>query len=220
MLRQRVARRALDVNRSAYYESLKARARALRAEYGFSSPRVTRSELRQIYRAEEIQIDLWTPKLRNLRGAYFCGSDGCGPSVLVARGLPEEPRVFTMAHELKHHFFDRAIALSFCDASNVDSRIEIGAEIFAAEMIFPEENFREVADGAGFVKGRVAPEDVVRLKRETRTTLSYQAIVKRLDFLGYADPVTFKRVKWKKLEEEVFGEPLYKRLLRRRRSTR
>lgn len=83
-------------------------------------------------------------------------------------------------------------------------------------MIFPEADFRDRADAAGLIARRVEPADVIRLKRETRTTLSYQAMVKRLDFLGYAAAGDFKRVKWKKLEEELFGEPLYKRLLRRR----
>ena len=65
-------------------------------------------------------------------------------------------------------------------------------------------------------RGRVDPAAVIRLKRETRTTLGYVGIVKRLEFLGFIAPGAFARVRWKKLEEQVYGEPLYKQLLRRR----
>ena len=57
---------------------------------------------------------------------------------------------------------------------------------------------------------------MIQLKRETRTTLSYAGLVKRLEFLGFIAAGTFAKVRWKKLEEEVYGEPLYKQLLRRR----
>jgi hypothetical protein len=58
---------------------------------------------------------------------------------------------------------------------------------------------------------------LIRLKRETRTTLSYAGLAKRAVFLGFAAPGSFDGVRWKKLEEQIFGEPLYKVLLRRRR---
>jgi hypothetical protein len=35
-------------------------------------------------------------------------------------------------------------------------------------------------------------------------------------FLGFAEPKSLDGVKWKKLEEELYGEPLYKKLIRRR----
>jgi len=62
---------------------------------------VLRSDLRRIYRTEGIRIDLWPYKFKGLRGAYF--NDELGPTVLLAKGLPQDPMVFTMAHELKHH---------------------------------------------------------------------------------------------------------------------
>lgn len=205
------------MNRSAYYESLKRVARDLRARFGFSSPRVTRSDLRKIYGLEKITIDLWPQKLRNLRGAYFRGNATCGPSVMLAKGLPEEPMVFTMAHELKHHFADQGTDLSFCDVSNEKNYIEIGAEVFAAEMIFPEADFEDLAQKHGLERGHITANDVVRFKRETRTTMSHKAVVKRFEFLGYADAASFAGVKWKKLDEEIYGVPLYKKLLDRRR---
>ena len=205
------------MNRSSYYDAMRQLARNVRDRFGYSTPRVTRSDLRKIYRAEKIKIDLWPHKLRKLRGAYFCDDGVCGPTVMLAKGLPEEPMVFTMAHELKHHFADRDTALSFCDISNEKSYIEIGAEVFAAELIFPQEDFVVAATSCSVERGDVQPADVVRLKHETRTTLSYASLVKRLMFLGYASPDAFGGVKWKKLEEQIYGVPLYKRLRQRGR---
>lgn len=205
------------MDRSRYYESMKCLAREVRKRFGCCSPRVTRSDLRKIYRAEEIRIDLWPHKLRKLRGAYFCKTKECGPSVLLAKGLPEEPMIFTMAHELKHHFADQGTELSFCDVSNETNYIEIGAEVFAAELIFPEQDFVAAAMSCRVERGNVRASDVVRLKRETRTTLSYASLVKRLHFLGYARAETFKGIKWKKLEEELYGEAPYKRFVRGRK---
>jgi len=124
--------------------------------------------------------------------------------------------VFTMCHEIKHHFVDRASGLSFCDVSNEQSYIEIGAEVFAAELIFPEGDFVRLAPSFDITRGHVQSRAVINLKRETRTTMSYAALVKRLEFLGFIDPGMFAKIRWKKLEEEIYGEPLYKRLQRRR----
>jgi hypothetical protein len=35
--------------------------------------------------------------------------------------------------------------------------------------------------------------------------------------MGFSAEGSLKAIKWKKLEEQIYGEPLYKRLLRRRR---
>jgi Zn-dependent peptidase ImmA (M78 family) len=127
------------VNRPAYYEELKALARQVRREHHLGTPRVLRSDLRRLYRAYGIQIDLWPHKFRALRGAYF--DDELGPTVMLARQLPPEPLIFTMAHELKHHLVDRGRGLAYCAATNEREPLEIGAEIFAAELIFPEQDF-------------------------------------------------------------------------------
>jgi Zn-dependent peptidase ImmA (M78 family) len=124
--------------------------------------------------------------------------------------------VFTMGHELKHHLADRAAGLTYCDASNENEPIEIGAEVFAAELIFPEQDFIDRLDRMGVVKGGCKAEALVRLKRETRTTLSYAGLAKRAEFFSYAKPGSLAKVPWKKLEEQLFGEPLYKQLLRKR----
>ena len=138
------------------------------------------------------------------------------PSVMIARGLPQDPMIFTLGHELKHHLVDRETGLSFCDVSNENEPIEIGAEVFAGELIFPDDDYVALMTVQGVNRGACRPEDLVRLKNNTKTTLSYAGLVKKAVFLEYAKPAAFANVKWKKLEEQIFGEPFYKKLLRRR----
>lgn len=206
------------MTRTAYYNEMKALALSVRKKYGLTTPRVLRSDLRRIYRDQGIHIDLWAGKLKRLRGAYF--HDDLGTTVMLQRGLPSDPMVFTMAHELKHHLVDQGVGMVYCDPSNQDQMIEIGAEVFAAELIFPEEDFAQWMEDLGVALGQCEPAHVVRLKRESRTTLSYAGLVKRAEFMGYADEGALEGVKWKKLEEEIYGEPVYKRFVRRRASAR
>ncbi|MCL6560607.1 MAG: ImmA/IrrE family metallo-endopeptidase [Firmicutes bacterium] len=203
------------MNRFAYYEKMKALARKVRGEHELSSFRVLKSDMRRIYKSYGIKIDLWPHPFKSLRGAYF--NDELGPSVVLPRDLPVDPMVFTMAHELKHHLVDRNLSLIYCDASNENEVIEIAAEIFAAELIFPERDFAECLEQMGIGKGECTPEVLVRLKRETETTLSYAGLAKRAEFLGFAAPGSLAKVRWKKIEEEIYGEPAYKRILRNRR---
>jgi len=202
------------VRRYPYYQELKALARDVRARHSLTSPRVLRSDMRRIYRGEGIRIDLWQYRLRGLRGAYF--NDEFGPTVMVAAGLPSEPMIFTLGHELKHHLVDRDSAGRFCSESNRDDAIEIGAEIFAAELIFPEEDFCRQMAAMGVEQGQCAAETIVRLKHETTTTMSYAALAKRAEYLRFAPEDSLQAVKWTKLAEELYGEPLYKLLIRSR----
>jgi Zn-dependent peptidase ImmA (M78 family) len=203
------------VLRSQYYDQLKTLARDVRARFGLTTPRLLRSDLRRIYRAEGIRIDLWPYRFKGLRGAYF--NDEMGPTVLLAKGLPQDPMVFTMAHELKHHLTDRGLSLSYCDASNQSNPIEIGAEIFAAELIYPDEDFAAQLARMGVQRGTCTPEILVRLKHETQTTLSYAGLAKRSEFMGFSQPGSLARVKWKKLEEQIYGPPIYSFYRRRRK---
>jgi hypothetical protein len=203
------------MNRFTYYQEMKALARQVRANHGLTTPRVLRSDLRRIYKHCGIRIDLWPHRFKRLRGAYFF--DDLGAMVMLAKGLPADPMVFTMGHELKHHLADRESGLTFCDASNENEPIEIGAEVFAAELIFPEQDFIERLGQMGVVRGGCSAEALVRLKRETQTTLSYAGLAKRAEFLGFAVKGSLAKVPWKKLEEQLFGEPLYKKLLRQRK---
>jgi Zn-dependent peptidase ImmA (M78 family) len=152
---------------------------------------------------------LWPYKLKKLRGAYF--NDENGASVMLAKGLPDDPMIFTMGHELKHHLVDRESIVSLCDLSNQSAEIEIGAEIFAAELIYPEQMFHDHLLGLGVtMMGSCTPEHLVTLKHETRTTLSYAGLAKRAEFLGFAPPDSLGKIAWKKLEESIYGVPFYK----------
>jgi hypothetical protein len=193
---------------------MKALARETRAKYRLTSFRVTKTDLRRIYKDLGIRIDLWDHKCSKLRGAYF--NDDLGPTVLIVKGLPVDPTVFTMAHELKHHLVDRDLPVACCEANPGDAMIEIGAEVFAAEMIFPEGDFSRALADQGVVHGECCANDLVHLKQQTKTTLSYAGLAKRAEFLGIAPPGSLAKVKWKLLEEQIFGEPVYKRFQRYR----
>jgi hypothetical protein len=60
---------------------------------------------------------------------------------MLAGGLPDEPTIFTMAHELKHHLVDSGAGPVVCRTNEQTKRIEIGAEVFASELIYPEKDF-------------------------------------------------------------------------------
>jgi hypothetical protein len=209
------------MKRTEYYEELKILAQDIRVKFQLSTPRICISDLRRIYTHYGIQIDLWprkastnSVKLKSLRGAFFC--DEYGASVLINRKLPEEPRIFTMGHELKHYLKDQSYlqdnnGVLWCGDNNQDEIIEIGAEVFAAELIFPDYDFKNFLTQRGINLGECQPETLVRLKRETQTTLSYAGLAKKAIFLRFALPESLAKVKWKKLEEDIYGLPLYKR---------
>lgn len=196
------------MSRAEYYRQMRLLAGQVRDQYGLQSPRVLKSDLRRIYKDQGIQIDLWPYRMKKLRGAYFFDEDGA--SVMLAKGLPDDPMIFTMGHELKHHLVDREKIISLCDPSNQSTEIEIGAEIFAAELIYPEQTFSDHLAGMGVTPGSCTAEHLVRLKRETQTTLSYAGLAKRAEFLGLAPQKSLAKVAWKKLEERIYGVPFYK----------
>jgi Zn-dependent peptidase ImmA (M78 family) len=134
---------------------------------------------------------------------------------MLSSGLPLDPMIFTMAHELKHHLVDSNIPLTFCN-QNSAAHIEIGAEIFAAELIYPEADFVQHLNDMNIGADECTPEVLVRLKRSTRTTLSYAGLAKRAMFLGFAPQASLLKIQWKKLEEKMFGVPFYLRLHGRR----
>ena len=129
-----------------------------------------------------------------------------------------------MAHELLLHavsitsWIGKAFFL-FSDASNQSAEIEIGAEIFAAELIYPEQMFSGNLLSMGVTLGSCTPQDLVVLKRETQTTLSYAGLAKRAEFLGFAPQGSLGKVAWKKLEESIYGVPFYKQRITRARGS-
>jgi len=212
------------MNRSEYYRQMMELAQQQRAFFKFEGARTLKSDLRKIFKHHGVQIDLWpmpglTPRkpLKNLRGAYLNEAE-CGPCVMISRNLPDEPQIFTMAHELKHHLVDQDRITAFCHEANIADVIEIGAEIFAAELIYPQQLFIDDMCSLGIQRGQCDAQHVVTLKHQTRTTLSYTGLSKRAEFLGFAPKGEFKGVKWKKLEESIFGEPDYKRFNRYRKA--
>jgi len=198
--------------RSKYYEQMKALARDIRAQYSLTSPRVLKSDLRRIYKDQGIRIDLWPHKFKQMRGAYF--NDHLGPTVVIVKGLPYDPTIFTMAHELKHHLADQDLPVACCEADARNEVIEIGAEVFAAEFIFPEADFSRLLGEIGATRGRCTAEMIVKLKQETRTTLSYTGLAKRAEFMRFAAAGSLAKVAWKKLEEKLYGVPPYRRFRR------
>lgn len=196
------------MSRSDYYQDMKDLARRVRAEYGLASCSVHKSDLRRIYKAEGVRIDIWPYKLKAVRGAYF--RDHLGATVMVAK-LPTDPFVFTLAHELKHHLFDHGVALAPCGTRNQSEHIEIGAEIFAAELLFPEADFARLMRDRGVGKGSCTPAHIIDIKRRTGTTLSYLGLIKRAEFLGLAAAGSLPRAGWKTLEEKLYGVPFYKK---------
>jgi len=187
------------VNTQSYYEDLKALARQVRAENGLTSPRVLPGDLMRIYAKYEIVLDQWPYRFRNLRGAFI--NDDLGMTIMIAKGLPQDPMVFTMAHELKHFFRDRDLGISYCDQSNLNKALEIGAEIFAAEMLFPDRDFIAQMKMMGVRTNQCLPKTLISLKRKTGTTLSYAGLAIKAERLGFAPAHSVTTIKtWRRLE--------------------
>jgi hypothetical protein len=107
-----------------------------------------------------------------------------------------------------------------CGDYNENELVEKGAEVFAAEFIYPEQEFLDDANSVGI--SRWAADDVVRFKRENcRARVSYTFIRKRLERLGFTPPGQFDGVQFQNLEEQIYGTPVYKQpWFRQRRRTR
>jgi Zn-dependent peptidase ImmA (M78 family) len=201
------------VNAQNYYEDLKQLARQVRAENGLSSPRVLASDLMRIYAKYGIVIDEWPYRFRHLRGAFI--NDHLGMTVMVAKGLPRDPMVFTMAHELKHFFRDRDLGISYCDQSNLNKSLEIGAEIFAAELLFPDRDFVAHMRTMGIRRDQCLPKNLIQLKRQTGTTLSYAGLAIKAERLGFAPSHSLTTIKtWRRLEA-LYSTPSQTRAYRR-----
>lgn len=167
--------------------------------------------MRQIYRDEGITIDLWNLQGRRIRASYFCDDDDY--SVLVNKNLPREPRLFALAHELKHHYEDQEAIRGGrikCGDYNKNEFIEKSAEVFAAEFIYPEDEMRGLAVRLGIDKLACAPEKIIEFKRACPACVSYKFIVKRFEWFGFCPKGAYDRIHFKKLEEEHHGIPFYK----------
>ncbi len=201
---------------SEYYNMMRLLAHEKRADYGLTTSDVRLSSVREIYKQEGIHIDRCPGKLRKLKAAYFNDGDGC--SILLNMKLPEEPRLFAMVHELKHHYIDQAQLACFChDVTSRSPIIEIGAEVFSAEFIFPEAEFAAFVEELGIAKP-VTAEEVVLIKYHSPVPVSYQFIQKRLEWLHLVIPNQFRNVHFQKLHAQQFGSSYYRRPMYRGRT--
>jgi Zn-dependent peptidase ImmA (M78 family) len=200
------------VTRSEYYKTCIALAQEKRAEYAIQTHALDLNVIRAIYRAEQITIDQRPLKGYRIKAAYYCENGDC--SVLVNSKLPREPKLFALTHELKHHYLDRksiADGQIQCGDYNAHEVIEKGAEVFAAAFIYPEAEMRELVGKMGITNQNCGPEAVVQLKRESNACVSYTFIVKRLEWFGLCARGAFNKVQFTKVEERLFGVPIYKR---------
>jgi hypothetical protein len=207
------------VSRSDYYNGLKANAREVRTANGWDTLRITVTHFRTLYAAHGITLHYWPPphvrrQLRDLRGAYFL--DEYGATVMVARHLPNDPKIFTLGHEFKHHLRDGTGERAYCAATNEHDEREIGAEVFAAELIFPEDDFRRLLVERGVRLGGCTQEDLVRLKHDTETPLSHASLRKRACFLGFGEERSLPMTGWNSLRDRLYGPPVYRLLGRGR----
>jgi Zn-dependent peptidase ImmA (M78 family) len=192
------------------YDELKALAREKRQQYGVATRKLGLTKVREIYRGEGVTID-YMKMSSKIRAIYMC--DDGDPSVAVNKQLPNVPKLFSLVHELKHHFVDREEIERGgmkCGDYNANRRIEIGAEIFAAEFIYPEAEFLEDATNYGLKPMALVAEDIVRFRKSCEATISYRFLLKRLERFGFISEGQFSNVQFQKLEEEVFGVPIYK----------
>jgi len=187
------------MNLSTDHYELKALARRIRAENGLTSARVLQTDLRRIYFKHGIEIDYWPYPFKTIRGAFMC--DDIGTTVMLAQNLPNDPMVFTMAHELKHYLTDRHLKLSYCKQSNITKAIEIGAEVFASELLFPDHLFVDHMNQMNVKRHQCSQLSLVELKLKTRTTLSYAGLAIKAERLNYAQPSSLTKLKgWRNLE--------------------
>lgn len=198
-----------------YYNSMRELAELVRRKHGIHDKKMGLRLMRQVYKKEGIRIDPARKKMKKVRGAYFC-EDG-DYSVLISP-LPNEPKLFTLAHELKHHLVDQNLLMISCvDVTTKSDRIEIGAEVFAADFIFPTPHFIQCLEKMNITNRNCKAEDVCRLKEEYEIPLSYQSICKRLYILKVVQWGNFDGIKFTKVHESLYGEPVYKRVQRYRK---
>lgn len=183
-----------------YYAEMRELAREARNRYGLETRRVELSDLQRIYRAEGIKLHIWPGEFTKLRGAYF--NDKYGVHVMLMKGLRKDAMVFTMAHELKHHLFDSDLKPYSDWRLGLPNPIEVGAEIFAAELIYPEASFRSDLKRMGIRRGACSVKAILRLKRETGTTLPYKLLAERAVTMGFASRKAFRSRNWRRLERK------------------
>ncbi|OLE51705.1 MAG: hypothetical protein AUG51_21650 [Acidobacteria bacterium 13_1_20CM_3_53_8] len=190
---------------------MRSLALSKRAEHGVQTTSLNLTVMRRVYRREGITIDRWDLQGRKIKASYFCDGGDC--SVLVNKNLPREPKLFALAHELKHHYVDQEILRDGrirCGDYNRHEFIEKTAEVFGAEFIYPEDEMRELATHLGVTPRTCSKERIVEFKRACPACVSYTFVVKRFEWFGFCPRGTYDDVHFQKLEEELYGLPIYK----------
>ena len=190
---------------------MRALALDKRQLYDIETPKLNLTVMARIYKSEGITIDRRTLRGHKIRASYFCDSDDY--SVLLNKDLPREPKLFSLAHELKHHYVDQKIikdGLIQCGDYNRNEFIEKTAEVFAAEFIYPEDEMRALSSSLGIDAHTCTKEKIVEFKRVCRACVSYTFVVKRFEWLGFCRRGAYDDVRFQKLEEEIYGLPIYK----------
>lgn len=196
---------------SEYYQQMRYLALAKRAEYNIETASLNLTVVRGIYKKEGIRIDRWDVRGRKIKAAYFCGDNDI--SVLINKNIPMLPRLFALVHELKHHYVDQESIRGGdlkCGDYNANEIIEKGAEVFAAEFIYPESEMLELTKVLGIQNGTCTAEKVVEFKRNCPAKVSYTFLVKRFEWFQFISKGEFKGVQFQKLEESIYGLPIYK----------
>jgi Zn-dependent peptidase ImmA (M78 family) len=199
------------MTRHEYYQNLRKLAQAKRIEYGVTTSTLNLTLIRKIFKSEGVKIDSWDLKGRNIKAAYFCDNEDA--SILVNKNLPPIPKLFALVHELKHHLEDqdsiRGGELQ-CGDYNANELIEKGAEVFAAEFIYPESEMLELATKMKINSDSCTPEQIVRFKKICPAKVSYQFITKRFERFRFWKPANYGDIKFQNLEEKMYGTPTYK----------
>ncbi len=189
----------LTLGPEPYYEEMKEIAREVRNHYDLKTSCVRRSDLRRIYREEGIRIAIYPGRPRGLRGMYTRRKVRI--IVILVKGLRNDVAVYTLAHELKHHFVDSSLVSGPERDFGEPDPIEVAAEIFAAELIYPEKDFRSDLERLGIKRGECSVRTLLRFKRGTRTTLPYRILAERAVSMGFASKNVFKGKYWRNLEK-------------------
>jgi len=161
-------------NRSAYYQQCRALAQTKRQEHAVVTDSLNLLVMARIYKREGIAIDRRKLKGNRIKAAYYCDDGAC--SVLLNTTPPREPRLFALAHELKHHYLDREKIMNGqieCGDYNANEVIEKGAEVFAAEFIYPEMEMRQLIGQLGIASLSCTARTIVDFKRRCPACISY-----------------------------------------------
>lgn len=192
------------------YDQARALARLKRAEFGIQTKDVNIPLLKKICKNEGVKVDLVEKIGSRIRAAYFFDDDGM--SILLKKDMPREPKIFALAHELKHHFLDRndiADGKMRCGDYNANKVTEIAAEEFAAEFIYPILEMQQLINSMSISTGNCTSQQVVDIKRCIPAPVSYSFVCKRLERLGIIAKDQFSEIKFQNLEEQLYP-PLYK----------